>query len=76
MRQTPTTSNGNLRQAFIFMVAVTSPLRPDRYPYCLLYEWHLLKPNITVIPYMVSSRFARLCVVADRDRIASVYPAC
>ena len=27
-------------------------------------------------PYMVSSRFASLCVVDDRDRIASVYPAC
>jgi hypothetical protein len=32
--------------------------------------------SIIVIPYMVSSRFARLCVVADRDRIASVYSAC
>jgi hypothetical protein len=27
-------------------------------------------------PYMVSSHFARLCVMDDRDRIASVYPAC
>ncbi len=27
-------------------------------------------------PYMVSSRFARSRVVDDRDRIASVYPAC
>ena len=27
-------------------------------------------------PYMVSSRSASLCVVDDRDRIASVYPAC
>ena len=27
-------------------------------------------------PYMVSSRFASLCVVDGRDRIASVYPAC
>ena len=26
-------------------------------------------------PYMVSSQFARLCVLSDRDRIASVYPA-
>jgi hypothetical protein len=27
-------------------------------------------------PYMVSSRFARLRVFNDRDRVASVYPAC
>ena len=32
----------------------------------------------TIIPYMVSSRFARLSIDndRDRDRIASVYPAC
>ncbi|WP_419652198.1 hypothetical protein [Thiolapillus sp.] len=28
------------------------------------------------VPYMVSSRFARLNNPNDRDKIASIYPAC
>jgi len=32
--------------------------------------------SLIVIPYMVSPHFARLSSIDDRDRIASVYPAC
>ena len=37
---------------------------------------HSRSTGFNLSPYMVSSRFARSRVVDDRDRIASVYPAC
>jgi Fic family protein len=33
-------------------------------------------PETMTEAYMVSSRFARLCVINDRDKVALVYPAC